>query len=119
MGTVIATAVVFLLLLWLAISVRRRAIRSLLMTSGHQVTGTAALMWPRGRGAARIGVTYVDNNGVEHTAVKTLVSAGDAELVKKPAQVIFHPLRADRADYVLLGFGSTPSTWFRANFARR
>lgn len=119
MGAVILVIVAFVLLLWIVIAVRRRSIRALLLSTGHQVTGTASLVWPRGRGAARIGVTYTDNNGVRHTAVKTVVSAGDAELMKKPAQVIFHPLRADRDDYVLLGFGTRPSTWFRANFARR
>ena len=118
-GPIIAVAIAFVLLLWLVIVVRRRAIQSLLLANGVQVTGTSALVWPRGRGPARIGVTYTDSNGVSHTAVKTIVSAGDAELLKRPAQVIFHPLRADRDDYVLLGFGSQPSTWFRANFARR
>lgn len=118
MGAVIAIAVAFIVLLWLAITVRRRAIRSLLLASGHQVRGTASLVWPRGRGPARIAVAYTDNNGVKRTAVKTVVSAGDGELIKKTAYVVFHPLRADRPDYVLLGFGEHPGTWFRVNFSR-
>ena len=118
MGPLIVLAMIFVLLLWLAITVRRRMIHTMLMTTGHQVTGTATLVWPRGSGAARIGVTYVDNNGGQHTAIKALVSAGDAELMKKTPQVIFHPLRADRDDYVLLGFGERPTTWFRASFPR-
>lgn len=119
MTPIILVVIALLLLLWLALRVRRGAIRTTLLTTGTQVTGVASLMWPRGSGAARIAVTYEDNNGVSHTAVKSIVSAGDGELMKLPAQVIFHPLRADRDDYVLLGFGAMPSTWFRASFTRR
>lgn len=118
-GPIILVAIAFIVLLWLAIAVRRRAIKATLLASGHQVSGTSQLVWPRGRGPAHIAVTYDDNNGVSRTAIKAIVSAGDAELMKRPAQVIFHPLRASRDDYVLLGFGARPTTWFRASFARR
>lgn len=119
MAPLVLAIVGLLVLLWIVMRVRRGAIKTTLLTSGTQVRGASALVWPRGSGAARIAVTYEDNNGVSHTAVKSLVSAGDGELIKLPAQVIFHPLRADRDDYVLLGFGAMPSTWFRASFARR
>mgnify|MGYP000851308846 CR=1 FL=1 len=115
---VIAVAIAFLVLLWLVIAVRRKAIRTTLLATGVQVRGTTSFVWPRGRGPARVGVTYIDNAGVSHTAVKATVNAGDAELFSQPAHVIFDPRRANSDDYVLLGFGEVPSTWFRASFTR-
>lgn len=120
MGTIVAVALAFLLLLWILIAVRRRALRTYLLATGVETSGTAALAWPKGkRRAPSIAVTYVDSEGVTRTAIKSIVSAGDGELMKKPVRVVFHPRRTTRDDYVLLGFGAQPRTWFRANFARK
>lgn len=115
---IVIVAIAFLVLLWIAIRMRRNAIRTLLLTTGSQTRGTASLVWPRGTGAPSIAVTYTASDGIDRTAIKTIVSAGDAELLKRPAMVIYHPSRTTRADYVLVGFGDVPSTWFRVNFAR-
>ncbi|WP_231606200.1 hypothetical protein [Salinibacterium sp. NK8237] len=62
---------------------------------------------------------YTDNAGIERVAVKSLVSAGDAQLLAKPAVVLYHPKYRSRSDYVLLGFGQQPQRWFPVEFARR
>jgi hypothetical protein len=62
-------------------------------------------------------VRYTDSSGTERVAIKALVSAGDAELLTKPAVVLYHPTRASRSDYVLIGFGHHPRTWFPVEFA--
>lgn len=118
MGAVIAVMIAFVLLLWLAIVVRRRALRTLLLTTGVEVPGTTSLAWPRGRRTPHIAVTYTDTAGVTRTAIKVVVSAGDSQLLSQPARVVFDPRRASRDDYVLVGFGNHPSTWYRVNFAR-
>ena len=119
MGAIVVVAIAFLLLLWILIAVRRRALRTYLLATGVETSGRASLTWPRGRRRApAIAVTYVDSAGVTRTAVKSIVSAGDGELMKKPVRVIFHPRRTTRDDYVLLGFGEHPGTWFRASFAK-
>jgi hypothetical protein len=115
---IILVAIAFLVLLWIAIRMRRRSIQALLLTTGSQTTGTSSLVWPRGTGSPSIAVTYTASDGITRTAIKTIVSAGDAELMKKPAMVIYHPQRTTRSDYVLVGFGAVPATWFRVNFAR-
>jgi hypothetical protein len=115
---IVIVAIAFLVLLWITIRMRRNTIRTLLLTSGSQTRGTSSLVWPRGTGAPSIAVTYRASDGISRTAIKTIVSAGDAELLKKPAMVIYHPERTTRSDYVLVGFGDLPATWFRVNFAR-
>ena len=117
-GTIIFVAVAFIALLWIAIIVRRRSIQTYLLATGNQTRGTSSLSWPRGRGAPSIAVTNTDAVGVTRTVIKSVVSAGDSELLKKPAMVVYHPERANRDDYVLVGFGDIPSTWFRVDFAR-
>ncbi|CAN5380156.1 hypothetical protein BH10ACT7_BH10ACT7_03160 [soil metagenome] len=119
MGTIVLVAVAFLILLWILIAVRRRALRTYLLTTGVETSGTAALVWPKGkRRAPAIAVTYVDSEGVTRTAIKSIVSSGDSELMKKAVRVVFHPRRTTRDDYVLLGFGDHPGTWFRVSFAK-
>lgn len=117
-GALVALAAAFVLLLWAAITVRRRAIRTYLLATGIRTKGVARLVRVRGRRAPVVSVDYVDNNGVERTVRKSLVSAGDAELAAKPVTVLFHPRRTTRDDYVLLGFGEAPATWFRVSFGR-
>ncbi len=118
-GTVILVAVAFAVLLWVLIVGRRRALRTMLLTTGMETSGKSKLVWPHGpRRAPRIAVTYVDSEKVTRTVVKVVASAGDGELMKKPARVVFHPRRTDRDDYVLVGFGAQPATWFRVNFMR-
>lgn len=120
MGTIVVVALAFLILLWILVAVRRRAMRAYLLATGVETSGTASLAWPKGkRGAPSIAVTYVDSDGVTRTVVKSIVSAGDGELMKKPVRVIFHPRRTTRDEYVLLGFGPHPGKWFRVSFARR
>ena len=120
MGTIVVVAIAFLLLLWVLMTVRRRALRTYLLTTGMETTGKAVLQWPTGgKRSPHIAVTYTDSEGVTRTAVKTMVSSGDSELIKKTAKVVFHPRRTSRDDYVLLGFGDRPSTWFRAEFSRK
>jgi hypothetical protein len=115
---IVIVAIAFLVLLWISIRARRNSIRTLLLTTGSQTRGTTSLVWPRGTGAPSVAVTYTASDGVTRTAVKTIVSAGDAELMKRPAMVVYHPKRTTRSDYVLVGFGELPTTWFRVNFAR-
>ncbi len=115
---IVVVAITFLVLLWIAIRMRRNSIRALLLTTGSQTRGTSSLVWPRGTGAPSIAVTYTASDGITRSAIKSIVSAGDAELIKRPAMVIYHPKRTTRADYVLVGFGELPTTWFRVNFAR-
>ncbi|MGV8857084.1 hypothetical protein [Rhodoglobus sp.] len=114
-GWLIATAIVFLALLWTATRLRRRSIRTILLTTGAQTSAISSI-YRRGRRAPRIAVRYTDNSGTERTAVKALLSAGDSELLKQPAVVLYHPKRADRSDYVLVGFGNQPRTWFPVDF---
>ncbi len=109
--------IAFVLLFWFAIVVRRRALRTLILTTGVEVPGTTSWTWPRGHRTPHIAVTYTDTAGVTRTAIKVLVSAGDSQLMALPARVVFDPRRANRDDYVLVGFGNHPSTWFRVNFA--
>ncbi|MGV8911050.1 MAG: hypothetical protein ACOH14_00415 [Rhodoglobus sp.] len=115
MGWLFAVGVAFISLLWTATWLRRRSIRVLLLTTGAQTSATSSLHH-RGRRAPRIAVRYTDNLGTERIAVKALVSAGDSELLKKPAVVIYHPQRASRSDYVLVGFGEQPRKWFPVEF---
>jgi hypothetical protein len=115
---IVIVAIAFLVLLWISIRARRNSIRTLLLTTGSQTRGTTSLVWPRGTGAPSVAVTYTASDGITRTAVKTIVSAGDAELMKKTAMVVYHPKRTTRSDYVLVGFGELPTTWFRVNFAR-
>ncbi|GAA1209553.1 hypothetical protein GCM10009655_05750 [Rhodoglobus aureus] len=116
MGWLIAAALLLLALLWTATRLRRRSIRTLLLATGVQTSGTSSLH-RRGPRTPRIAVRYTDNSGTERVVVKALVSAGDAELLKKPAVVLYHPKRASRSDYVLVGFGQQPRTWFPVEFA--
>ncbi|MCU1439465.1 MAG: hypothetical protein JWP85_462 [Rhodoglobus sp.] len=117
-GIFVAVAIAFLAILWILTAVRRRGIRTYLLAAGAQTRGVATLQPRRGRREPSIAVRYTDADGVTRTAVKSVVSAGDSELVKKPAMVLYHPRRTSRDDYVLLGFGEQPSRWFRADFAR-
>lgn len=117
-GITIAIGLALVGLLWAAIAVRRRAIRTLLLTSGVEVAGRARLVTAARRGAPRIHVTYTDSDGVQRTVVKSIVSAGDERLVREPTRVVFHPRRTNRDDYVLVGFGATPRRWFPVSFAR-
>lgn len=115
---VIVVAVCFLLVLWASIVFRRHAIRSWLLAWGAQ-TSAETINARRGRDRqAKIHASYVDNTGVRRTAVKTLISAGDAQLAKKPAVVLYDPRRPTRDDRVLLGFGETPSRWFGVTFTK-
>lgn len=115
MGWVFAAGLVLIALLWLSTWFRRRAIRVLLLTRGAQTTGSSSF-YRRGRRLPRIAVRYTDNAGTERVIVKAIVSAGDAQLLEKPAIVIYHPLYRSRSDYVLLGFGSRPRRWFQGEF---
>jgi len=115
MGWLIAVGLLFLAMLWTATWLRRRSIRTLLLTTGAQTSATSSL-YQRGRRTPQIAVRYTDNSGTERVAVKALVSAGDAELLKKPAVVLYHPKRSGRSDYVLLGFGEHPRRWFPVEF---
>ncbi|WP_341951951.1 hypothetical protein [Salinibacterium sp. TMP30] len=115
MGWLFAVGLLFLVLLWTATRLRRRSIRAILLTSGAQTSGTSSL-YRRGRRSPRIAVRYTDNSGTQRVAVKALVSAGDTELLKKPAVVLYHPKRSGRSDYVLLGFGEYPQRWFPVEF---
>ena len=117
MGTFVAVLVALIALLWIAIAVRRRTMRAYLLTTGTEVAGRAWLLARSGRRAPKIAVQYTDSRGVVRTVIKTIVSAGDAELVRKPVRVVFHPDRTTRDEYVLVGFGAHPGTWFRVNFA--
>ncbi|QYH36232.1 hypothetical protein [Salinibacterium sp. M195] len=116
MGWLFAVAILFLALLWSAIWLRRRAIRALLLTTGAQTKATSSL-YLRGRRSPRIALRYTDNAGTERTVIKSLVSAGDSQLLKKEAVVLYHPKRASRSDYILVGFGSHPQRWFPVEFA--
>lgn len=118
-GVTVAVALGLVGLLWVTIVVRRRAIRTLLLTSGVEVAGRARLVGTSRRAAPRIHVTYTDTDGVTRTVVKSIVSAGDDRLVREPTRVIFHPRRTSRDDYVLVGFGTTPRRWFPVSFARQ
>ena len=117
-GILIVVAVAFLAILWVLTGVRRRGIRTYLLAAGAQTRGVATLQHRPWRREPSIAVRYTDADGVTRTAVKSVVSAGDSELVKKPAMVLYHPRRTSRDDYVLLGFGERPTRWFRADFAR-
>ncbi|EAR24090.1 hypothetical protein A20C1_02459 [marine actinobacterium PHSC20C1] len=116
MGWLFGVGIVFIALLWSATWLRRRAIRAYLLASGAQTTAVSSV-YQRGRRTPRIAVHYRDNSGTEHFAVKSLVSAGDSELLKKPAAVLYHPKRTGRSDYVLIGFGKRPQRWFSVEFA--
>tara|TARA_R110002124_G_scaffold51856_2_gene149535 strand:- start:2048 stop:2431 length:384 start_codon:yes stop_codon:yes gene_type:complete len=116
-GWIFAIGLILIALLWFATWLRRRAIRALLLTSGAQTSG-ASSMYRRGRGTPRIAVSYTDNTGAERVIVKALVSAGDAQLLEKPAVVLYHPKYLGRSDYVLLGFGKQPHRWFQGEFVR-
>lgn len=115
MGWLVAAGILMLALLWSATWIRRRSIRTLLLTTGAQTSATSSIH-RRGRRSPRIALRYTDNSGTERVVVKALVSAGDAELLKKPAVVLYHPKRAGRSDYVLVGFGKRPQTWFPVEF---
>ncbi len=115
MGWLFAVGVIFVALLWTATRLRRRSIRALLLTTGAQTRATSSL-YHRGRRSPRIAVRYTDSSGIERTAVKVLVSAGDSELLKKKAVVLYHPKRSGRSDYVLVGFGKQPQRWFPVEF---
>lgn len=116
MGWLFSVGILLVSLLWFATWLRRRAIRAYLLASGAQ-TSAASSLYRRGRRTPRIAVRYRDNSGTEHFAVKSLVSAGDSELLKKPAAVLYHPQRSGRSDYVLVGFGKQPRRWFSVEFA--
>jgi len=115
MGWLVALGLILVGLLWFATRLRRRAIRTYLLASGAQTTAVSSL-YRRGRHAPRIAVRYRDNSGIEHFAVKSVISAGDAELLRKPAAVLYHPQRPGRSDYVLVGFGKQPRRWFAVEF---
>ena len=117
-GTVVAVVIGLTILLWIITALRRRALRSYLMAVGAETTGTASLVRRARKRYPVIVVKYTDNDGVVHSAQKSVVSAGDDALVKKTARVIYHPGHPSRDDYVLLGFGATPNKWFRAHFTR-
>lgn len=116
-GTIVAVGLTFVGLLWLAISARRRALRTLLLATGVEVPGTGRLVSRGTRRAPRVLVTYTDSEGQTRSVIKSVVSAGDAELVRRPIRVVFHPRRTTRDDYVLVGFGEQPRRWFRVSFA--
>lgn len=116
-GTFVVVLAVLIALLWVAIAVRRRTMRTYLLTTGTEVAGKAWLQQRSGRRAPRVAVQYTDSRGVVRTVLKSIISAGDAELVRKPVRVVFHPDRTTRDEYVLVGFGAHPATWFRVNFA--
>lgn len=116
-GTIIGIGLAFVGLLWLAIAARRRALRTLLLTTGVEVAGSGRLVSRGRRRPPRVVVTYTDSAGVSRSVVKSIVSAGDAELVRRPIRVVFHPRRTTRDDYVLIGFGDHPRRWFRVSFA--
>lgn len=115
MGWLVAAGLALIALLWVATWLRRRSIRALLLATGAQTHATSSV-YRHGRRTPRIAVHFTDNSGTEHTVVKALVSAGDAELLKKPAVVLYHPKRAGRSDYVLVGFGKQPRRWFPVEF---
>jgi hypothetical protein len=116
--TIVAISLAFLALLWVLTTARRRSIRTYLLATGTQTRATASLVRRKGKRAPVIAARYTDLEGVTRTALKSIVSAGDSELVKKPAMVVYHPRRADRDEYVLLGFGERPTRWFRVDFAK-
>jgi hypothetical protein len=116
-GWLFVAGLVVVVLLVAATRLRRRAIRALLLSTGAQTTAISSV-YRRGRRHPRIGLRYVDNSGKEQFAIKSIVSAGDAELLKKKAVVLYHPSRSDRSDYVLVGFGDHPSRWFPVEFSR-
>ena len=117
MGWVFAAGFILIALLWCATWLRRRTIRALLLTTGAQTIGTSSLQ-SRGRRLPRIAVRYTDNAGTERVIVKAIVSAGDTELLQKPAVVLYHPKHRGRSDYVLMGFGAQPRRWFHGEFSR-
>jgi len=117
MGWVFAAGVILVALLWFATWLRRRTIRAYLLTTGARTSGTSALT-RRGRRLPRIAVRYTDSSGTERIAVKSLISAGDAQLLHKPAVVLYHPRHLTRSDYVLVGFGAKPQRWFHVDFER-
>jgi hypothetical protein len=117
-GAILLIGVGFVALLWIVTALRRHSLRTYLLAVGAQTRGSASLVRRRGRRTPSIVVKYTDNNGVEHRARKMIVSAGDDELVRKPAMVVYHPDRTSRDDYVLLGFGARPTRWFRVSFVR-
>lgn len=118
MGWVFAAGLILIALLWFATWLRRRTIRAFLLTAGAQTAGISS-EYRRGRRAPRIAVRYTDSAGTERVVVKSLVSAGDAQLLAKPAVVLYHPKHRSRSDYVLLGFGRQPQRWFPVEFAPR
>ncbi|MBH0054256.1 MULTISPECIES: hypothetical protein [unclassified Salinibacterium] len=118
MGWVFAVGFILVALLWFATWLRRRTIRAYLLTAGAQTAGISS-EYRRGRRAPRIAVRYTDNAGTERVAVKSLVSAGDAQLLAKPAVVLYHPQHRSRSEYVLVGFGKQPQRWFPVEFAPR
>jgi len=116
-GWVFAAGVILISLLWFATWLRRRTIRALLLTTGTQTRGTSSYV-RRGRRLPRIAVRYTDDVGTERVIVKAVVSAGDAQLLNKPAIVLFAPQHRSRSDYVLIGFGELPRRWFHGEFSR-
>lgn len=117
MGTVIAVAIALLVLLWLAIAARRKALRTYLLATGVETTGDSVLVPARRGRPAHVAVSYIDSDGVRRSVRKSVVSAGEAQLARKPARVIYHPRRTDRDDYVLLAFGDS-ERWFHVTFLR-
>ncbi|MBH0009405.1 hypothetical protein [Salinibacterium sp. SWN1162] len=118
MGWVFAAGFILIALLWFSTWLRRRTIRALLLTTGAQTTGSSSLH-RRGRRLPRIAVRYTDDTGSEHVIIKTIVSAGDEQLLQKPALVLYHPKHRSRSDYVLIGFGTQPRRWFSGEFSRK
>lgn len=117
-GFAIVLAASLLTILWANTVATRRRVRKYLLANGARAQGSARLVSKRGVRHPRIHVDFTQADGTRLTAIKSVVSAGDENLVAKKVTVLYDPREPKREDRMLLGFGVVPTVWFRVRVRR-
>lgn len=120
-SVVVVLAVLLLVLLQVFLWQRRRTIRRELLTYGTRTGGRVVSVASGRRGdagairdAGLLIVSYRSADGVDRRAVKVPHRRGDAWMAGEPVAVLYDERRPNDSERVLVGFGRTQKTWFRA-----
>lgn len=120
-SAVLVLVVLFAVLLHVALWQRRRRIRRELLTYGTRAAGRVVSIAVGARGdkaatkdAGLLIVSYRTADGVDRRAVKVPHRRGDAWMAGEPVAVLYDERRPSDSERVLVGFGRTSKTWFKA-----
>ncbi|NQX27618.1 hypothetical protein HQQ81_09725 [Microbacteriaceae bacterium VKM Ac-2854] len=125
-SVILVLAVVLVVLLNIVLWQRRRRIRRELLTYGTRTAGRVVSIASGARGdkaatqdAGLLIVSYRTADGIDRRAVKMPYRRGDAWMAGEPVSVLYDERRPNDSERVLVGFGRTSKTWFKARLQPR